>query len=138
MSSSQQPAPVGSANVTDIDAMVHETYGHVGEGLSVNDQTSPADLRATKQRFHRRRDLEAFASFPEGYIFINQQYKTECREPKGKQRAVILLSPPDQVAVQGTGKKWTRRARHEEADGPAPYTREWYSFYLAQNLLPGF
>jgi hypothetical protein len=55
----------------------------------------------------------------------------------GRQHNIILLTPPDQVAVQRVDSSWYRRLRTPE-DGPIPYTQNWYHRYLLLNDLPSW
>ena len=49
----------------------------------------------------------------------------------------MLLTPPDQVAVQRADGTWYRRSR-ERGDPPPAYTALWYYRYLRQHGLPYF
>lgn len=82
-------------------------------------------------RYQSRRDLAEFARFPEGYEFVHDV-------AGGPRHAVILLTPPDQVAVRRADGTWYRRRRSVVDDGPQPYTMEWYLHYLRVNDLPSW
>ena len=79
-------------------------------------------------RYQRRRNLAGFYRYPEGYEF-------QLELASGHQQSVILLTPPDLIAVRQQDGTWTRDAR-TAADGPAPYTEQWYADYLRANNLP--
>ena len=49
----------------------------------------------------------------------------------------MLLTPPDQVAVERANGSWYRRPR-VQGDAPAPYTLSWYHHYLRRHDLPSF
>ncbi len=94
----------------------------------VTRETPDFERDEIERQWRCRSQLAYFAGFPEGYVFIN-------RLQNGQQHAVVLLTPPDQIAVCDFGF-WYRRARVEERDGPAPYTANWYADYLILNRLP--
>ena len=81
-----------------------------------------------RMRFFMRRALANLSNFPEGY---------EIRSPvPGREHEVVILTPPDLVAVQRLDGTWYRRARNVTEDGPAPYDEDWYHEYLLANDLP--
>lgn len=82
-----------------------------------------------RDRYRLRRQLANWAQFPEGYEFMHAV-------AGGPPRAIVLLTPPDQVAVRREDGTWIRRPRNEEEDGPEPYTMEWYLAYLRAHDLP--
>ncbi|KAK3703308.1 hypothetical protein LTR37_014520 [Vermiconidia calcicola] len=93
-------------------------------------RTSSDDLIAMGRRYVRRLDSANLARYPEGYVFINTL-------ANGEEYPVILLTPPDLVAVQRADGTWYRRTRGERAtDAPEPYTLEHYMNYLEANHLP--
>ena len=83
-------------------------------------------------RYQSRHNLADLTRFPEGYEFQHGLID-------GAQRSVILLTPPEQVAVRREDGSWYRRPRDDSPellDGPPPYTRTWYLSYLTNNNLP--
>ena len=82
-------------------------------------------------RFRRRRGIAQYGRFPEGYEF-------RLALPDGTNNTIILLTPPDLVAVRYPGGIWTRERRVEEQHGPAPYSAAWYQEYLRVNHLPPY
>lgn len=94
------------------------------------ESTSAEELSNLQNRFRLRRALANLSHYPEGY---------EVQLPiNGQQHRVVVLSPPDVVAVQRQDGTWYRRARNINEDGPMPYTFEWYQQYRAANDLPPY
>ncbi|KAF2158535.1 hypothetical protein M409DRAFT_61578 [Zasmidium cellare ATCC 36951] len=108
-------------------SQVVRRYGHLNEGT----QSIPtADKSAFKRRYIARRSLADLAGLPEGFEF---QHRLDEQHP----RAVILLTPPNMVAVCNGNGLWERRLRQMQ-DGPPPYTPEWYRAYLRDSNLPAW
>ncbi|KAK5128881.1 hypothetical protein LTR85_000214 [Meristemomyces frigidus] len=127
--SSQDSSP--PASTREDDDLVLRQFGIPGEALEVDleDDDYEGRLMLTR-RFELRRDLAALARFPEGFHFVN-------RLDNGFQRPVLLLTPPNQVAVQHEDGTWSRQPR-QTSDGPSPVTQELYQEYLDGNNLPNW
>lgn len=98
--------------------------------LLVTDDTTEDELSDMRNRYLLRRALANLSNYPEGYEIV--------LPIDGEQRRVIILSPPDVVAVQRQDGTWYRRARNIAQDGPMPYTFEWYQEYRDANRLPPY
>lgn len=57
---------------------------------------------------------------------------------QGNRRTIIVLSPPDIIAVQRSDGCWSRQVRHVNETNPNPYDTDWYSQYLAVSGLPAW
>lgn len=94
-------------------------------------RTTPESLALLRVRFLRRRELAGLLAFPEGYEFEHRLGDDDVG------RRVVILTPPNQIAVQNGDGTWTRRLRRS-TDPPPPYTLQWYMDYLRSCNLPGW
>ncbi|KAK4545362.1 hypothetical protein LTR36_003542 [Oleoguttula mirabilis] len=118
------PVPVGE----EIDS-VSLHFGTPGETLQVDIEDDDEERHIMfLRRFTHRRDLAALARFPEGYNFTNTV-------DDGTQVPVVLLTPPDQVAIQHEDGTWSRQP-HQASDGPSVFTPQLYQTYLHDSNLP--
>ena len=67
-------------------------------------------------RYQRRRNLADFYRYPEGYEF-------QLELASGHQQAVILLTPPDLIAVRQQDGTWTREATASHIATSSPSKR---------------
>ena len=116
------------------EQLIVTTYGELTEGLRALGPLPAQELQSLQRRFQARRHLAFYALYPEGYVFSHELTDGENIQDDDRY-AVVLLTPPDLVAVRATDGTWERRVRTED-DGPAPYTHEWYYQYLVANHLP--
>ena len=96
--------------------------------ILVPGDTSPEELENIRNRFRIRRSLANLSRYPEGYAIVLPL--------GGRRHEVVLLTPPDLVAVQRADGTWYRRARNVAEDGLMPYTFAWYQEYLVEHDLP--
>ncbi|CAK3799926.1 Hypothetical predicted protein [Lecanosticta acicola] len=107
------------------------TFGHLYEGqeLGLSSAENVARRLVLVSRWERRLGLAMLAMLPEGYEWTNHLQT-------GEVRSVILLTPPNRVAIRLANGTWKRDYRIQEVHGPAPYTWEWYLEYLHLSGLP--
>lgn len=98
--------------------------------MVVTEDTSADELSNMQNRYRLRRALANLSNYPEGYEIV--------LPIGGQQNEIVILSPPDVVAVQRADGTWYRRPRNVTQDGPMPYTFDWYQHYLEANNLPTF
>lgn len=92
----------------------------------VSDDEERAELQ---RRWQNRRDHAHYSVYPEGYEFLHNV---------GQGRhVVILLSPPNVIAVNRPDGSWFRTYR-QPAHGPPPYSQRWYETYLRTHDLPSW
>lgn len=78
-----------------------------------------------------RRDLAELSRMPDGYEYTYT-------DVQGNVRTLIVLSPPDIMAIQRSDGVWSRQYREPSRNNPAPYDEAWYAQYLAINGLPSW
>ncbi|KJX98074.1 hypothetical protein TI39_contig438g00016 [Zymoseptoria brevis] len=107
------------------------TYGQLGNGNKAS-RDQPAQRALLNEACSRRLMLAQYQRYPEGYEFEHHLVGEQ------KPRIVILLSPPDLVAIRDEDGFWARHARQEEEHGPQPYSVDFYSMYLYDSGLPAW
>ncbi|SMQ47912.1 unnamed protein product [Zymoseptoria tritici ST99CH_3D7] len=103
----------------------------LGDGNKAS-RDQPAQRALLNEACSRRIVLAQYQRFPEGYEFEHHLVGEQ------KARTVILLSPPDLVAIRDEDGIWARHTRQEEEHGPPPYSADFYSMYLYDSGLPSW
>lgn len=95
----------------------------------------PNDSQGTRNEHIRtytlRRNLANFSRVPDGY-------RASYIDARGRTREIIVLSPPDLVAVQMEDGNWHRERRIITEELQPPYSIEWYNEYLRVSGLPAW
>ncbi|KAM0714099.1 hypothetical protein Q7P37_011063 [Cladosporium fusiforme] len=120
------PPPSNTQELTPYD-----TFGHILGGLSYSSHQGEDALADHRRAYQLRRDLVELMTLPEGY-------KWTYIDVQGNSHEIIILSPPDMIAVRRSDGLWERQFRRDSPDEPAPYDEDWYAEYLAISGLPAW